>query len=89
MSEAKACGTRFTAKSCLGESQLKKRAVIDTANLPFRLPVNTSWLMALSQHVWTIPGWALGIAWFVIFWLWVIAVIDIFIREEHDLFEKK
>lgn len=64
-----------------------KRIVISRGNIPSQFPIGATWLVALSQSVWNIPGWLLGILWFGIVILWLLILIDIFTADRRDLFK--
>jgi len=63
-----------------------KRKVVSQKNLPMPWPVALTWLAALSQSVWNMPGWSIGVMWTMVVIVWLIVAITIFTSEQKELF---
>ena len=68
---------------CKGEQHMKQRKVIDTSQLPARLPVVATAVAYLLLDKFHAPGWVWGILGIV----WIGIVVDLFHREEIKLKE--
>ena len=66
---------------------MKKRIVVSPDNLPLRWPIHATWLVALSQSVWNVPEWGLGILWALVVIVWIVVIIDTFNRDNRKVFK--
>lgn len=65
-----------------------KRKVVSSHNLPLKLPVLMTWVCALSQATWNMPGWLIGVMWMWVVLMWIVAVQDFWTRDDIDPFAK-
>lgn len=63
-----------------------KRKIVSPKNLPMRAPVGLSWLSALSQTVWSMPGWLVGVMWTFNALIWALWITDALNRKDQVLF---
>jgi len=66
---------------------MKKRKVVSEKNLPTRLPVWSSLIVWLLLDRFNPPGWAWGVVGTVFVFFWIVAITDIFVREDVELFK--
>lgn len=65
---------------------MEKRITVDTKYLPLRMPIVLTWLSALSQRVWDMPGWLVGVMWTMVIFVWLIWAVDTWNRESRSPF---
>jgi hypothetical protein len=66
-----------------------KRKVISKKNLPTNLPLVSSLVFWLVLDKLNAPGWAWGVVATLMIILWIVSIIDIFIREDFEILKDK
>lgn len=67
---------------------MKKKKVIRVENLPTRLPLLPTLLIAIALDYFNAPQWLWGVVGFGAFLVWTICIIEMVYQEKIDIFDK-
>lgn len=68
---------------------MKRRKVVHGKNLAVRLPVFPTITTWLALDHWSAPAWLYGVSFTLLGAVWLLALVDMCIRESIDVFERK
>lgn len=68
---------------------MRKRRVVHGNNLAVRMPVFQTITTWLALDHWSAPTWFYGASFTLLGIVWILAIVDMFVREAVDVFERK